>query len=114
MPRCVAEPLETVCEKRDGRIAHRGAFHRPSVIADHHLIQRETFLGAADKDIAPKLGDRNHNAGLTYQPRVRWIFIHNPDVVGHFAREAWKATPKNESEVTKPLGREHHDLLFAR
>ncbi len=40
--------------------------------------------------------------------------VHDPDVVGHFAREAWKAPPENESEVAKSLGREHRDLLFAR
>src|SRR5277367_5387493 len=110
----VAEPLETVCENRDGRIAHRGAFQRPSVIADHHLVQRETFLGAADEDVAPKFGDCDHNARLTYIPGVVWPVIHDPDIKSHFAREAWKATPKNESEVAKSLGGEHHDLLFAR
>src|SRR5712672_388597 len=100
----VAEPLETVCENRNGRIAHRGAFQRPYVIADHHLVQRELFLAAADEDVAPRFGDRDHPPGLTHQPGVRWSVIHDPDIPCHFAREAWKATPQNESEVAKSLG----------
>src|ERR1700761_5891021 len=114
MLRRVAEPLETISENGDGRVAHGGAFHRPSVIADHYLVQRESFFGAADEHVAPKLGDRDHQSSLTHEPGVRWSVIHNPDVVGNFAREAWKASSHNESEVAKSLGREHRDLLLAR
>src|ERR1700761_7877530 len=114
MLRRVAEPLETISENGDGRVAHGGAFHRPSVIADHYLVQRESFFGAADEHVAPKLGDRDHQSSLTHEPGVRWSVIHNPDVVGNFAREAWKASSHNEAEVAKSLGREHRNLLFAR
>src|SRR5258708_1439347 len=110
----VAKPLETVGENRDGRFAHRGAFQRESVVADHHLVQGETFLVAADEDVAPQFGDRDHNPGLTYHPGVRWSVIHDPDTPGYFARETWKASSQKESEVAKSLGREHLDLLFAR
>src|SRR5579872_76919 len=99
----VAEPLETVCENRDCRVAHRGTFHRPSVIANHHLVQGETFFGATDEDVAPQFRDRDHNAGLTHQPRMRWTVVHDPDIPCHFAWKTWKATSQNESEVAKSL-----------
>src|ERR1700748_3683235 len=91
----IAEPLESVCETRDVRIPHRRACHRPSVITNHHLVQGEAFLGAADEDVAPKFGDRDHHTGLTYEPGVRWSVIHDPEIPCHFARETWKATPQN-------------------
>src|SRR5581483_5401241 len=40
----ISQPLDTVGENRNSRITDRRAFHGPTRVSDHDLIQRETFL----------------------------------------------------------------------
>src|SRR5579871_1900215 len=50
MPFGITKPFDTVGQQRNGRVAHRGPLHRPSVVADHYLVEREPLFLAPDEE----------------------------------------------------------------
>src|SRR5688572_16010844 len=81
--RRIAKPLDAISEDRYRCVADCCTFHCPACIADHDLIQRETFFRASDEDMSRYLGNFDHDPSFPEQKFVGWRIVHDPGTPGH-------------------------------
>ena len=97
----ITEPLEAVGQQRNGGITHRESLHRPAVVADHDLVQRESLFLAPNEEVAKDLRDAEHDASLPQKPGVSGGIVHDPGAPGCGQRQAGKSSSHNETKITE-------------
>src|SRR6185436_828157 len=74
------EPLDAVGEEGNGGVAERQALHAPPIVTDHHLVEAEPLLRAADEEVAPDLRNGDHESRLAEQPILLRGVVHHADL----------------------------------
>src|SRR5262245_53406833 len=108
----VAHPLDTVGEDRNGRVVDLRSFHRPSVVADHDLVEGETFFGPSDENAAGQRWYVEHHARLAKEPLLRCLAVQDPAAPGHRSVLP-EAAVEQDSQIPELRGWKERELLLA-